>query len=86
MILINSFIWVSIENREEMGQHKQYDRRLIFIFLIGVWLLYNAVLASAIQWNASAYTSLPLGPSSHLPPSHLSRSSESAELSSLAGW
>ena len=59
---------------------------LYSLFLIGEKLLYNVVLASAVQHESaiSTHISLPLKPSSHpSPPFHLSVSSQSISLSFL---
>ena len=57
----------------------------IIYFIIGAWLLYNVVLVSAVQQSESAiHIPLPLEPPCHpAPPSLSSRSSQSAELSSV---
>ena len=63
--------------------------RLLFFFFfnfIGIWLLYNVVLVSAVQYSESAiciHISSPLWASLPLPTSHPSRSSQSTQLSSL---
>lgn len=54
--------------KSPMIDENRMPRKLLF-FLIGGWLLYNAVLISALQWvtQLSVFTrSLPPGPPSHL--------------------
>ena len=62
---------------------------LVYAFKIGIWLPYNVVLVSAIQWNESgiyihiSLTSWAGGLPTPTPQSHPSRSPQSTQLSSL---
>ena len=67
---------------------KQQRNSAIHIFIVLNWrnLLYNVVLFSSVLYGELViyiHTSLPLGPPSHLPISHPSRSWQSTKVSSL---